>query len=220
MCLWSWSQSREKIKKIPLIPPSLSPSHQVRKTSEHSPLPPTFAHWLHSCPETQYLTIDKQLTHLFFWGTRWLALSPVLAALAAWEPAETETKRDNLLVKPQTAIKLLHFTIRSTESWLTVIPKLSVFFSNNGDFWHAPARSSLPVNNPCLLEMHEKPLMQPNKMRWKVILWWQRFPPTMTPRRNDSWLIRTHTHTPTLWNLQYNALYKIFFSHLSSAPCT
>lgn len=45
------------------------PSHQVRKTSEYSAPPPaTFAHWPHSRLETQYLTTDKQLTHLFFLG--------------------------------------------------------------------------------------------------------------------------------------------------------
>lgn len=64
----------EKKRILPSPPPPppapLSPSHQVRKTSEHSPLPATFAHCPHSSSETQYLTIDKQLTHLFFWGTR------------------------------------------------------------------------------------------------------------------------------------------------------
>lgn len=59
----------KKKRKNPPIPPQ-SPSLQVRKTSEYSPLPATFAHCPHSCPETQYLTIDKQLTHLFFRGTR------------------------------------------------------------------------------------------------------------------------------------------------------
>lgn len=54
-------------KRTPPLPIS---SQQVRKTSERSPLPATFAHCPHSSPETQYLTIDKQLTHLFFWGTR------------------------------------------------------------------------------------------------------------------------------------------------------
>lgn len=43
-------------------------SSQVRKTSAYSPLLATFAHSLHSIPETCYLTSDKQLTHLFFRG--------------------------------------------------------------------------------------------------------------------------------------------------------
>lgn len=152
-------------KKNPPIPP-LSSSHQVRKTSEHSPLLPSFAYCPHSSPEIQYLTNDKQLTHLFFWGTRWLA--PTLAELTAWEPAETETKRDNLVVKPQTPIKLLYFTIRNTDSWLTKIPTQYVVFWNNSNLWHAPAGSSMPVNNPCHLEMHEKPLVQQRMNEVKV----------------------------------------------------
>lgn len=82
-------------KKRILPPPPLSPSHQVRKTSEHSPLPATFAHCPHSSPETQYLTIDKQLTHLFFWGTRWLAPSSTLpvahSTRASWDGEEQTT---------------------------------------------------------------------------------------------------------------------------------
>lgn len=142
-CLWSCSQQKKTQKreeKNPPIPP-LSPSHQVRKTSEHSPPPPppppaTFAHWPHSSPETQYLTTDKQLTHLFFWGTRWLAPSSSLAALTAWEPAEI--KGDNLIVKPQIAIKLLYFTIRKSDSWPTAIPTLCILLSNCGDCWNTP----------------------------------------------------------------------------------
>lgn len=138
VCLWSCTQNKNFFLKRLLYSISpLSPSHQVRKTSEYSPLPATFAHWPHSSPETQYLTTDKQLTHLFFWGTRWLAPSPTLASLTARGPAETETKRDNLVVKPQTAIKLLYFTIRITVSWLSLIHTLCVFLSNSSNFWHA-----------------------------------------------------------------------------------
>lgn len=134
-------------KKNPPIP-LLSPSHQVRKTSEHSSLPATFAHCPHSSPETQYLTIDKQLTHLFFWGTRWLAPSPTLAALTAREPAKRDTQTDNLVMKPQIAIKLLYFTIRNTDFWLTMIRTQCIFFSYNSNFWLCPVGSSLCVNKP------------------------------------------------------------------------
>lgn len=55
-------------------------------------------------------------------------------------------ERDNYVVKWQTAIKLLYFTIRNTASWLTMIPALCVFFpkKNPSNFWHAPARSFIP----------------------------------------------------------------------------
>lgn len=48
------------------LSPMKSQQQQVTKTRERSPLPATFAHGLHSNRETEYLTTDKQLTHLFF----------------------------------------------------------------------------------------------------------------------------------------------------------
>lgn len=48
------------------VSPMKSQQQQVTKTRERSPLPATFAHGLHSNRETECLTTDKQLTHLFF----------------------------------------------------------------------------------------------------------------------------------------------------------
>lgn len=158
--IWQFVKLLIVKKRTPPLPIS---SQQVRKTSERSPLPATFAHCPHSSPETQYLTIDKQLTHLFFWGTRWLAPSSTLAALS--QQGSQLRQRDNLVVKLQTAIKLLYFTIRNTDSWVTMILTLCIFFRNNSNFWHVPAMSSIRVNNPWHLQMDEKPLMQQKEER-------------------------------------------------------
>lgn len=69
--------------------PPTPPSKQVSIHHHHPPA--TFAHWPHSSPETQYLTTDKQLTHLFFWGTRWLAPNCRLAAHTPWAPVGIKT---------------------------------------------------------------------------------------------------------------------------------
>lgn len=102
-------------KKRILPPPPLSPSHQVRKTSEHSPLPATFAHCPHSSPETQYLTIDKQLTHLFFLGNP-MTCTELHAACGSQHESQLRRRRtDNFVVKAQTLIKLYCFPIRNTD---------------------------------------------------------------------------------------------------------
>lgn len=141
-CLWSCSQQKKQKKgkkRILQSPLWVHPTRLEKQVSIHHPHPhppATFAHWPHSSPETQYLTTDKQLTHLFFWGTRWLAPSSSLAALTAREPAEI--KGDNLIVKPQIAIKLLYFTIRKSDSWPTAIPTLCILLSNCGNCWNTP----------------------------------------------------------------------------------
>lgn len=100
-----------KKKTDPFIPLWVHPTRPEKQMSIHLSQQP-----LH----TTHITVLKPSTWQLI--NNWLTCfsgeldDSTLAALSAWSPAETETKETNSIMKPQTAITLLYFTIRDANT--------------------------------------------------------------------------------------------------------
>lgn len=136
-------------KTDPFIPLWVHPTRLEKQVSIHLSQQP-----LH----TTHITVLKPSTWQLI--NNWLTCfsgelnDSTLAALSAWSPAETETKETNSIMKPQTAITPLYFTIRDSNT-------PDSLWSQHYFFHKQPL-----LHISAVTTQHVKPVMQQeNKMR-------------------------------------------------------